>query len=119
MVDYRAFGAGALIQGGGKRLRAPGPQPLVEVPNIELEVVFEIVHVMSAGHTKRLGKFSGLSLARILKLCEMSYRPRGGRFIIAKTWPNAKYIFLQPVEIAWKLQKKTFYQKSNPTCKLL
>lgn len=82
MVDYRAFGAGALIQSGGKRLRAPGPQPLVEVPNIELEVVFEIVHVMSAGHTKRLGKFSGLSLARILKLCEMSYRPRGGRFII-------------------------------------
>ena len=46
-VDCRMFGAGVLIQSGGKRLRAPGPQPLVEVPDIKFEVVFEIVHVMS------------------------------------------------------------------------
>ena len=55
VVDYRVFGAGVLIQSGGKRLRAPGPQPLVEVPNIELEVVFEIFHVMSAGTLSDLG----------------------------------------------------------------
>jgi hypothetical protein len=47
MVNYRVFGAGVLIQSGGKRLRAPGPQPLVGVPDIEFEVVFEIAHVMS------------------------------------------------------------------------
>ena len=78
------FGAGVLIQSGGKRLRAPGPQPLVEVPNIELEVVFEIVHVMSAGHTERLGKFAGLSLARILKLWEMTQEDVFGRELRSK-----------------------------------
>jgi hypothetical protein len=63
MVDYRVFGVGVLIQSGGKRLRAPGPQPLVEVPDIEFEVVFET------------GKFTGLSLARILRwriLCDVT-----------------------------------------------
>jgi hypothetical protein len=50
MVDYRVFGAGFLTHSGGKRFRAPGPQPLVEVPDVEFEVAFKMVHVMSPRH---------------------------------------------------------------------
>jgi hypothetical protein len=46
LVDYRVFGAGVLIQSGGKRLRARCPQPLVEVPDIKFEVFIEIIHPM-------------------------------------------------------------------------
>ena len=51
LVDYRAFGAGVLIQSGGKRLRARCPQPLVEVPDIQFDLFFEIIHPMCAGYT--------------------------------------------------------------------
>jgi hypothetical protein len=52
LVDYRAFGAGVLIQSGGKRLRARCPQPLVEVPDIQFDLFFEIIHPMCAGYTQ-------------------------------------------------------------------
>jgi hypothetical protein len=50
-VDYRVFGAGVLIQSGGKRLGTRRPQPLVEVPDIRFEVFFEVIHPMNPGHT--------------------------------------------------------------------
>ena len=46
------FGAGVLIQSGGKRLGTRRPQPLVEVPDIRFEVFFEVIHPMNPGHTK-------------------------------------------------------------------
>ena len=46
------FGAGVLIQSGGKRLRTPSPEPLAEVPDIQIEVFFEIIHPMCAGHSE-------------------------------------------------------------------
>ena len=52
LVDYRVFGAGVLIQSGGKRLGTRRPQPLVEIPDIGFEVFFEIIHTTNPGHTK-------------------------------------------------------------------
>ena len=51
-MDYRAFGAGVLIQSGGKRLRAPGPEPLVEVPDIQFEVFMSIIQIRCAGYSE-------------------------------------------------------------------
>ena len=51
MVDYRVFGAGVLIQSGGKRPRELLPNARVEVPDIKFEVFIEIIHPMCAGYT--------------------------------------------------------------------
>jgi hypothetical protein len=55
-LGYLAPEAGVLIQGGGKRLRARCPQPLVEVPNIKFEVFIEITHPMSARYSESKAK---------------------------------------------------------------
>ena len=49
LVDYHRFGAGVLIQVGGKRLRTRRPQPPVEVPDIQFEVFMSIIQIRHAG----------------------------------------------------------------------
>ena len=52
LVDYHRFGAGVLIQVGGKRLRTRRPQPPVEVPDIQFEVFMSIIQIRCAGYSE-------------------------------------------------------------------
>ena len=77
----RAFGglpgvwrAGVLIQSGGKRLRAPGPEPLVEVPDIQFELFFEIAHPMSPWQIEPVSRYHSLPLAENYRTKKMTYK---------------------------------------------